>query len=84
MTSRGEWIDCREVADELDLKGGVALLRRMALRGEFPELLHVTYGEYRVRRQDYAIWQASRMTSGEVARAKLQEARIRQALGASK
>lgn len=82
MTARSEWLDCREVCAELGIK--VARLRQMAVRGEFPELLHVTHNEYRVRRQDYAIWQQSRMTSGEVARAKLQEARIRQALGASK
>ena len=83
MTSRSEWIDCREVAADLCLAGGVAALRRMAQRGEFPELLHVTGRHYLVRRQDYAIWQQSRMTSGEAARAKLQEERIRQAIGSS-
>lgn len=75
-----KYIDADDVVRELELKGGLATLKRMARRREFPELLHVTHGQYRVRRSDYEAWEQARMTSAEMAREELQAVRDREAL----
>jgi len=72
------WIDAAEVAASLGISLG--LLRRMSRRKEYPELLHVTRGTYRVRRIDHEAWESARMTSAEMAREELQAERDRAAL----
>lgn len=67
MTS--PYLDARTVAAELGIK--LATLKRMSERREFPELLHVTRGEYRVLRSDYEAWRQGRTTSAVLARAEL-------------
>jgi hypothetical protein len=68
-------MDATEVCDELSIK--LSTLRRMADRGEYPELLHVTRGIYRVRRVDHEAWKAGRWTSAEKARSFLMHERAR-------
>jgi len=80
-----DYLDARDVARELlltDRQGrpSVDRLRRMAERREYPELLHVTRGEYRVRRADHEAWVQGRMTMAEQARAELQWYRVREKL----
>lgn len=71
------WLDAKQVADELGVT--LAVLQRMARRREFPEMLHVTRGVYRVRSTDLAAWQEARMTSSEMAREELAAERMRAA-----
>jgi hypothetical protein len=73
-----DWLDASTIAASLGVD--LAVLKRMARRREFPELLHVTRGVYRVRRTDYEAWESARMTSAEMAREELQAARDREAL----
>lgn len=73
-------IDARDAAAELKLARGVPQLRRMAERREYPELLHVARGEYRVRLEDHEAFIAGRWTSVEKARADLQWERARELL----
>lgn len=49
----------------------------MAAKGEYPELLHVTRGAYRVRASEHEAWMASRWTKAEQARADLAWERVR-------
>ncbi|MGE3171193.1 MAG: hypothetical protein AB7O97_01125 [Planctomycetota bacterium] len=49
----------------------------MAERREYPELLHVTRGQYRVRRSDHQAWKDGRWTLAERERADLQWERMR-------
>lgn len=72
------WIDVDDVAEELGITK--ALLRRMARKREFPELLHVTRGKYRVRRTDYEAWLQGRMTGAEMAREEIAAERMRAAV----
>lgn len=76
------WLDAKHVAAELGVK--LEALQRMARRREFPELLHVTRGEYRVRRTDYEAWEQARMTSSEMAREELAAERMRAAASAGR
>lgn len=69
-------LDVRPICRRLGIK--VARLRSMAERGEFPELLHVDRGEYRVNRVDYEAWFEGRWTQAEKARADLQWERERE------
>ena len=55
-------------------------LQRMARAGQFPEMLHVSRGEYRVPQLDYESWKASRWTSAEKAREEMQFERDKAAL----
>lgn len=71
-------LDARTVAAQLLIT--VARLRTMAERREYPELLHVTRGEYRVRRADHEAWAAGRWTSAERAHTELVHARAKQAV----
>lgn len=73
-------LDAKDVAAELRVT--LAALKRMARRREYPELLHVTRGEYRVRRSDHEAFKAARWTSAEMAREELQAQRDKEALGA--
>ncbi len=72
-----EWLDAKTIATSLDVT--LEALKRMARRREFPELLHVTRGTYRVRRTDYEAWESARMTSAEMAREELAAERMRAA-----
>lgn len=63
------YLDLRAVAKSLGVP--LTTLRRMAERGEYPELLRITRGVYRVRAGDHEAWLASRWTSAEAARAEL-------------
>ncbi len=87
-TSPGRLLDARDVAAELfpKMTPGAALrrLRGMAERGEYPELLHVTRGEYRVRTTDHEAWEQGRWTLTEKARADLAWERAREKLSARK
>ncbi len=76
------WIDAKEVATSLGIE--LAALRRMARKREFPELLHVSHGVYRVRRTDYEAWESGRMTSAEMAREEIQAERMRAAAQAGR
>lgn len=69
------YLDARDVAMELHIK--LATLRRMAARGEYPELIHVTRGQYRVLRSSHEAWLAGRTTSAVLARAELMLERAR-------
>lgn len=71
-------IDVREVCAELGIK--LDVLRRMAERGEYPELLRVTRGVYRVRSDEHRSWMASRWTKAEQARAEITYWRMRETL----
>lgn len=64
------WLDAGAIAKDLGIT--LAKLRRMARDGQFPEMLHVSRGCYRVPRIDYDAWKQSRMTSAEMAREELQ------------
>ena len=55
-----QWLDAAAVAEDLGI--GLGMLRRMARRGEYPELLHVSRGVYRVLRVDHEAWVSGRMT----------------------
>lgn len=77
-TNLSALLDARDVCADLSIK--LAKLRAMAERGEFPELLHVTRGEYRVRRTDYEAWQAGRWTRAEMARSELEWHRMQREL----
>lgn len=70
-----DYLTAAEVCAELRIK--LAVLKRMSARGEFPEMLHVTRGEFRVLRADFAAWKAGRTTSAVLARAELQLERAR-------
>lgn len=72
-----EWLDAKTIATSLGIT--LAALQRMARRRDFPELLHVTRGVYRVRRTDYEAWESGRMTSAEMAREELAAERMRAA-----
>jgi hypothetical protein len=74
-TDRRDWLNASQIAETLDIE--FAALKRMSRRGEFPELLHVSRGVYRVRRADYEAWEAARMTTAEMAREELQAERIK-------
>lgn len=76
------WLDAKQVAESLGIT--LASLQRMARRREFPELLHVSRGVYRVRRTDYEAWESGRMTSAEQARAELAAERMRAAVASSR
>lgn len=67
------------LADDVcaELRIGLAALKRMARRGEYPELLHVTRGAYRVLRTDHEAWKQGRTTSAEQARAELMAERAK-------
>ena len=73
------WLDAAVVARSI----GVSLrtLQGMARRGDYPELLHVMRGVYRVRRTDHEAWLAGRMTRAEMAREELQAERVKAAVG---
>jgi hypothetical protein len=83
-----DFLDARDVAAQLLLlnrrgKPDVARLRRLAERGEYPELLHVCQGQYRVRRSDHEAWMAARMTKAELEQAEFDAARIAATVGGS-
>ena len=63
------YLDARTAAAELLVS--LPVLKRMSQRGEFPELLHVSRGSYRVLRSDFEAWKQGRTTSAVVARATL-------------
>lgn len=71
----GNLLDAAQVAADLLIP--LATLRRMAAKGEYPELLHVTRGQYRVRAAEHESWMASRWTKAEEARASLAWERVR-------
>ena len=71
-------LDARAVATELLIT--VPRLRRMAERGDYPELLHVDRGAYRVRRVDHEAWKQGRWTNAEKARTELLCERAREAV----
>ena len=71
-------LDARDVATQLKLP--LARLRRMAERGEYPELLRVTRGEWRVRASDHEAWVAGNWTSALMARSELLMERARAAM----
>ncbi|MBL8738426.1 MAG: hypothetical protein JNL12_18490 [Planctomycetes bacterium] len=71
------WLDATEIAKSLGIE--LADLKRMARRRQFPELLHVKRGTYRVRHTDYEAWESARMTSSEMAREELAAERMRAA-----
>ena len=64
-----ELLDAADVARALLIS--VSTLRRMSDRREYPPLLRVTRGQYRVRRQDHEDWLAANWTEGRQARAEL-------------
>lgn len=71
-------MDAADAASELLVT--VDRLRKMASKRQFPELLRVAKGTYRLRRSDYEAWKAARWTAAEEARAELEWHRIRQSL----
>jgi hypothetical protein len=71
-------LDAKAVADDLGIP--LEQLKRMARRGEYPELLHVTRGAYRVRKTDHDAWEAARWTKAEMAREELMAERARELL----
>lgn len=73
-----DWLNASDIAASLGVD--LAVIKRMARKGEFPELLHVTRGTYRVRRVDYESWEQARMTSSEAAREELRAERIKMQL----
>src|SRR5690606_8317598 len=75
-------LDARAVAANLfpGRPDALAKLRRMAERGESPELLFVTRGEWRVRKSDHEAWEQGRWTCAMQARQELEWARVRGAL----
>lgn len=75
MNVASPYIDARTAAAELLVS--LPVLKRMAERGEFPELLHVTRGQWRVLRSDYEAWRQGRTTSAVLARAELMLERAR-------
>lgn len=62
-------LDAAEVAQSLLVT--LSQLRRMSERREYPELLRVTRGVYRVRRQDHEAWMEQNWTEARKARADL-------------
>lgn len=74
-TAPRDWLNASAIAEALDIE--FAALKRMARRREFPELLRVSRGVYRVRRTDYEAWEAARMTSAQMAREELTAERMR-------
>lgn len=70
-----ELLDAQAVADCLGIK--LEALRRMAARREYPELLHVTRGVYRVRLVDHQAWLEGRWTLAEAASAQVKREAIR-------
>lgn len=76
--SESPYIDARVVADELLIT--LTKLRRMSRRGEYPDLLHVTRGQWRVLRTDHEAWKHGRTVSAEAARAELMHERAKEAL----
>jgi hypothetical protein len=62
-------VDAAEVAKALLIS--LTALRRMSDRREYPPLLRVTRGQYRVRRQDHEAWMEENWTEGRQARAEL-------------
>ena len=79
MASSHELLDAKAVAEELLIP--FAQLQRMARRGEYPELLNVTRGVYRVRKTDHQAWMQSRWTRAQMASDELEAERMRAALG---
>jgi hypothetical protein len=67
-------LDARDVAKQLLIR--LPTLRHMAERGEYPQLLHVCRGQYRVRRTDHEAWLAGRWTKAEQEMADFHAARI--------
>jgi len=55
-------------------------LRRMSKRGEYPDMLHVTRGQWRVLRTDHEAWKQGRTVSAESARAELMHERAKEAM----
>lgn len=75
MNPLPELLDAQAVADCLGIK--LEALRRMAARREYPELLHVTRGVYRVRLVDHQAWLEGRWTLAEAAAADLTIAAVK-------
>ena len=75
MNPLPELLDAQAVADCLAIP--MSKLRTMASRGEYPELLHVTRGIYRVRLTDHQAWLEGRWTHAEAAAADLTIAAVR-------
>lgn len=69
MNAVAELLPLQAAAAELHVKP--QLLRRMARRGQFPELLRVTQKHCLVRRADFEAWKAGRWTRAEETRAAL-------------
>jgi hypothetical protein len=72
------YVDAKDVAAELLVT--LPTLKRMAQHGEYPELLFVSRGNYRVLRSDHEAWKQGRTTSAIMARAELQLERAKAAL----
>jgi hypothetical protein len=70
--------DLRDIAAELLLPA--AQIRAMVRRGEYPELLRVARGEYRVRVADHEAWKAGRWTGVEMAKQQIAAAFVKGAL----
>lgn len=68
-------LDAAQVARELLIT--LSKLRRMAAAGDYPELLRVSRGCYRVRRADHEAWMAGRWTMAESARAEIEWWRVK-------
>ena len=71
----GPLLDAKSVCVSLTIP--LSTLKGMARRGDYPELLHVSRGIYRVRRIDHESWMAARWTGAEMAREELAAERIR-------
>jgi hypothetical protein len=62
------------------LSVSLSSLRRMAINREFPELLHIRRGVYRIRKRELESWLQSRWTFAELDNAALRAAQIRDEL----
>jgi predicted DNA-binding transcriptional regulator AlpA len=71
-------LDAREVARTLGVS--VRRLEQLAKRSEFPELLRIGRGQYRLRRTDYEAWYRAAWTKEREARADLLAEQIRHEL----
>lgn len=78
MADLPEMLDAVQVAKTL----GVSIQRlvRMAERGEYPDLVCVSRGVYRIERAEHEMWVASRRATARAARAVIAAARVRDAL----
>ena len=72
----GETISATEVAQELQLS--VAELRKMAERGEFPQMLQVTTRRFLIRKQEYLDWREDRWTLPQQVRDAFKQDWVRQ------